>query len=171
MAAYFLLLVVKNWNYYICFCRNSQKCAVLLFLNCWCSVSARLFWLFEPKKRVLKKTQPTFAFGKLRTQLFYKSCILSIEKKLRTNAEGIMDPQGSINENALCTFCILPLQTRKIPKYPSVLSRPHLSSVSFFFVFFLFVFLCFFTGLPPQSTKPISTFDIPNTKLTKPNQK
>ena len=30
----------------------------------------------------------------------------------------------------------------------SVLSRPHLSSVSSFFVFFLFVFLCFFTGLP-----------------------
>ena len=125
-----------------------------------------MFRLFEPKKRVLKKAQPTFAFGKLKTQLFYKSCILSIEKKLRTNAEGIMDPQGSINENALCTFCILLLQTRKIPKYPSVLSRPHLSSVSFFFVF-----LCFFTGLPPQSTKPISTFDIPNTESTKPNQK
>ena len=128
-----------------------------------------MFRLFEPKKRVLKKAQPTFAFGKLKTQLFYKSCVLSIEKKLRTNAEGIMDPQGSINENN--AFCILPLQTRKIPKYPSVLSRPHLSSASFFFVFFLFVFLCFFTGLPPQSTKPISTFDIPNTESTKPNQK
>ena len=55
-----------------------------------------------------------------------------------------------------------------------ILSRPYLSSVSFFFVFlffFLFIFLCFFTGLPPQSTKPISTFDIPNTESTKPNQK
>ena len=31
-----------------------------------------------------------------------------------------MDPQGSINENALCAFCILPLQIRKLPKYPSV---------------------------------------------------
>ena len=139
--------------------------------KCLKVLSARLFRLFEPKKRILKKAQPTFAFGKLKTQLFYKSCVLSIEKKLRTNAEGIMDPQGSINENALCAFCILPLQTRKIPKYPSVLSRPHLSSVSFFFVFFLFVFLCFFTGLPPQSTKPISTFDIPNTESTKPSQK
>ena len=74
-------------------------------------VSARLFRLFEPIMRVLKKSQPTFAFGKLKTQLFYKSCVLSIEKKLRTNAEGIMDPQGSINENVLCAFCILPLQT------------------------------------------------------------
>ena len=99
-----------------------------MFINC---LSARLFRLFEPKKCVLKKAQPTFAFGKLKTQLFYKSCVLSIEKKLRTNAEGIMDPQGSINENALCAFCILPLQTRKIPKYPSVLSRPHLICVFF----------------------------------------
>ena len=59
----------------------------------------------------------------------------------------------------------------KITEIPISLSRPHLSSVSFSFVFFLFVFLCFFTGLPPQSTKPISTFDIPNIESTKPNQK
>ena len=65
-----------------------------------------------------------------------------------------MDPQGSINENELCAFCILPLQTRKIPKYPSILSRPHLSSVSFFFVFFLFVFLCFFTVYPHNQQNP-----------------
>ena len=58
---------------------------------------------------------------------FYKSCVLSIEKKLRTNAEGIMDPQGSINENALCAFCILPLQTRKIPKYPALSLTPLIS--------------------------------------------
>ena len=148
-----------------------QPCICLTTISLDILLSARLFRLFEPKKRVLKKVQPTFAFGKLKTQLFYKSCVLSIEKKLRTNAEGIMDPQGSINENALCAFCILPLQTRKIPKYPSVLSRPHLSSVSFFFVFFLFVFLCFFIGLPLQSTKPISTFDISNTESTKLNQK
>ena len=66
--------------------------------------NALLFRLFEPKKRVLKKAQLTFAFGKLKTQLFYKSCVLSIEKKLRTNAEGIMAPQGSINEKCYARF-------------------------------------------------------------------
>ena len=43
--------------------------------------SARLFPLFEPKKGVLKKAKPKNAFGKPKTQLFYKSCVLSIEKK------------------------------------------------------------------------------------------
>ena len=45
------------------------------------SISARLFPLFEPKKGVLKKAKPKNAFGKPKTQLFYKSCDLSIEKK------------------------------------------------------------------------------------------
>ena len=57
-------------------------------------VSARLFRLFELKKRVLKKAQPTFAFGKLKTQLFYKSCVLSIEKKLRKMRKGLWTLRG-----------------------------------------------------------------------------
>ena len=45
---------------------------------------------------------------------------------------------------------------RKNTEIP-ILSRPYLSSVSFFFVFlffFLFVFLCFFTGLPHNQQNP-----------------
>ena len=129
---------------------------------------------------------------------FLKKVTFWAQAKYTSKTRFIYGPLRSINENALLgVFGLLPLdvaftkmsqiyltQTHKLISSltlthlisllftpSSVLSRPHLSSVSFFFVFFFFVFLCFFTGLPPQSTKPISTFDIPNTESTKPNQK
>ena len=71
---------------------------------------ARLVPLFEPKKGVFKKATPTCVFGKLKTQLFYKSCVLNFYNLLRTKRGRFMDPQGSINQNALCAFTILPLQ-------------------------------------------------------------
>ena len=118
---------------------------------------------------------------------FLKKVAFWAQAKYTSKTRFIYGPLRSINENALlgvfrllslvCAFTKMSLtQTHKLISSltlthlisllftpSSVLSRPHLSSVSFFFVFFLFVFLCFFTGLPPQSTKPISTFDIPNT--------
>ena len=88
---------------------------------------------------------------------------------MRENAEWLM---GSINENALCAFCVITVAILKIPKYPSPIN----------FALFSSPLLCYrptpvyqiqtehhptITGLPPQ---PISTFDNPNTKSTKSNQ-
>ena len=39
--------------------------------------SARLVPLFQSKTGVFKKAKPIFAFGKFKTQLFYKSCVLN----------------------------------------------------------------------------------------------
>ena len=41
------------------------------------SLSARLVPLFQSKTGVFKKAKPIFAFGKFKTQLFYKSCVLN----------------------------------------------------------------------------------------------
>ena len=75
--------------------------------------------------------------AEFKTQLFKKSCVLD---------------SGKIHvQNALHLYRWY-VHLRKCPSHrlpnSSVLSRPHLSSMSSFFVFFLFVFLCFFTGLP-----------------------
>ena len=88
------------------------------------------FGFLSPKSAFWKKLNQLLRLVNSK-RLFYKSCVLSTEKKLRTNAEGIMDPQGSINENALYAFCILPLQTRKIPKYISSLTPSSLICVFF----------------------------------------
>ena len=112
---------------------------------------------------------------------FLKKVAFWAQAKYTSKTCFIYGPLRSINENALlgvfgllplvCAFTKMSLTQTHTDSNSSVLSRPHLSSVSSFFIFFLFVFLCFFTGLPPQLTKPISTFDIPNTESTKPNQK
>ena len=38
---------------------------------------ARLVQLSQPKTGVFKKAKPISAFGKFKTQLFYKSCVLN----------------------------------------------------------------------------------------------
>lgn len=91
-------------------------------------LSARLVQLLKSKRRFFKKAQTSFAFGKLKTQLLYKSCVLNFEKKLKENAEWLMDPQGSINENAQSAFCIITVAIVKILKYPSPINFALFSS-------------------------------------------
>ena len=92
---------------------------------------------------------------------FLKKVAFWAQAKYTSKTRFIYGPLRSINENALLgVFGLLPLvcaftkmsltQTHKLI---SSLTPSSLICV-FFFVFFLFVFLCFFTGLPHNQQNP-----------------
>ena len=92
---------------------------------------------------------------------FLKKVAFWAQAKYTSKTRFIYGPLRSINENALLgvlDYYRWYVHLRKCPSHrltnSSVLSSPHLSSMSSFFVFFLFVFLCFFTGLPHNQQNP-----------------
>ena len=97
----------------------------------------------KPKTRINEKVGNKMRLVESKMQLFKKSCVLD---------------SGKIHvQNALHLYRWY-VHLRKCPSHrltnSSVLSRPHLLSVPSFFVFFLFIFLCFFTGLPHNQQNP-----------------
>ena len=99
------------------------------------------------KTRINEKVGNKMHLAEPKTQLFKKSCVLNSGKIHVQNALlGVLD------------YYRWYVHLRKCPSHrltnSSVLSSPHLSSMSSFFVFFLFVFLCFFTGLPHNQQNP-----------------
>ena len=109
---------------------------------------------------------------------FLKKVTFWAQAKYTSKTRFIYGPLRSINENALLgVFGLLPLvgaftkmsltQTHKL-----ISSLTHSSLICVFFLHLLPLCLpLLLHRSTPQSTKPISTFDIPNTESTKPNQK
>ena len=128
------------------------------------------FDFLNPKSAFWKKPNQFLRLVNSKRNFFIKVAFWALRKNWEKRGRDY-GPSGVHKWKRAMRVLYVTVANPKNTEIPTVLSCPHLSSVSFYFVFFLFVFLYFFTGLPPQSTKPISTFDIPNTESTKPNQK